>query len=460
MDNKLKRGILTIFIANAINMFFSLGNNFLLPKYISIDNYANIKTFQLYISYAGLLHLGYIDGMYLKYGGKEISEINSNDLSRNINTMKFFQAIVVVVLLLISLIIKDCIFVIFAISILPLNMSSYFKFLFQATGKFKLYAKILNLTSILTFALNMFFIFIFKIENYLVYITSYFILYMVIWILLEINVKENELFLQKLNFSFSEVFLNIKEGFLLTLGNLSSIFLVSMDRWFVKVFLSTMEFAQYSFAVSIENFLNLAITPISTSLYNYFCRKPSIKSQKNIFDNVIIFSSLIISVAFPVKLILEIYLQKYLNSISVIFILFGSQMFYSVIKSVYVNLYKAEKKLKIYFTKLIIIIFIGFTFNNIFFRFYPSMEAFSLGTLISSIVWFFISSMDFKQLKISINNYFYMFLEVTFFIFIGIKYESVAGFFMYIIISIIMMCIFMRPSISNIVKLIKKNTFK
>ena len=50
-------------------------------------------------------------------------------------------------------------------------------------------------------------------------------------------------------------------------------FLTTMDRWFVKFLLDTYAFAQYSFAVSVESFLNLAITPVTTTLYNYFCQE-------------------------------------------------------------------------------------------------------------------------------------------------------------------------------------------
>ena len=63
----LKKGILVIFKANIISLLFNLLTSFLLPKYLTVDSYAAIKTFQLYVTYVGLFHLGYADGMYLKY---------------------------------------------------------------------------------------------------------------------------------------------------------------------------------------------------------------------------------------------------------------------------------------------------------------------------------------------------------------------------------------------------------
>ena len=47
----------------------------MLPKYLSIETYAGLKTFLLYTSYVGILHFGYVDGIYIRYGGKEKEEL-------------------------------------------------------------------------------------------------------------------------------------------------------------------------------------------------------------------------------------------------------------------------------------------------------------------------------------------------------------------------------------------------
>ena len=64
----MKKGITIVFVANIINMFFSVITSFILPKYLSIESYGYYKVFQLYVNYLGIAHLGYIDGIYLKYG--------------------------------------------------------------------------------------------------------------------------------------------------------------------------------------------------------------------------------------------------------------------------------------------------------------------------------------------------------------------------------------------------------
>ena len=283
MDSKLKKGITIVFITNVLNLIFSLVTNFILPKYLSVDSYAGVKTYQLYMSYVGLLHLGYVDGVYLKFGGVELQEKLDHRFSNDIWTMRILEGAIGIVCLTVAIILQDNILLCFSLGILPVNMTSYYKYLYQATGKFERYGRIMNLSAFATFALNLCIVFVIKLDNTDRIILLYAILYIVIWLLLEFRFRS----IHKIEkpdrlFSFNSLKENIGTGFFLTIGNLASLFLSSMDRWFVKFLLDTYSFAMYSFAVSVEGFLNIAITPITTTLYNYFCRESSIEKQKSV----------------------------------------------------------------------------------------------------------------------------------------------------------------------------------
>ena len=144
-----------VLIANFINLGFNLITNFVLPKELSVESYATIKTFQLYVSYAGLFHFGFVDGMYLKYGGKNIKELRREDLGTNLSTLRMFEIVVTIACAIIAIISKQEVLVFFSLSILPLNLANYFKQLYQATGEFSLYGKIMNANTILIFFANM-----------------------------------------------------------------------------------------------------------------------------------------------------------------------------------------------------------------------------------------------------------------------------------------------------------------
>src|SRR5699024_5342212 len=111
-------------------------------------------------------------------------------------------------------------------------------------------------------------------ENYYWYLLIQVLIYLVIWIALEIDLNNSlQLKFRLFCFSISKFVRNIRDGFFIMIGNFSSIFLTSMDRWLVKFFLTSADFATFSFAVSMEGFINVAISPFTITLFNYFCQE-------------------------------------------------------------------------------------------------------------------------------------------------------------------------------------------
>lgn len=452
-EEKLSRGIVSVLIANIINLGFNLLTNFLLPKFLSIESYADIKTFQLYVTYAGFLHLGYIDGMYLRYGGKEISSIDKKELSQDISTLRIFQIFVTAILLVLGLILDDFMVIAFGAAILPLNMATYFKFLYQATGEFNKYGKIMNATTIATFIINMVLVVFLKTNSSVLIVFSYVILDIIIWIFLE-AVSKKMITIRLLCFSPKALKENIQQGFFLMLGTFSSILLTSMDRWFVKILMNVASFAQYSFAVSMDNFLNVAITPITVTLYNYFCKESKQERIVNIRKYVIIFGTMIIAAAFPAKFVLEIFLQEYLDASAVVFLLFGSQLCYLVIKGIYVNLYKVQRMQTKYFYRVCLVVVIGFVFNVVCYRINPIKEAFAVGTLLSAFVWLYLSNRDFKSIKLEKNEIALIVCTEVAFLMIGMNLSAIAGFILYVVVEIVLYMLFMRQTVVEIIELL------
>ena len=163
-------GFIHILIANCINLLISLINGFVLPKYLAVDTYAYIKMFQLYIQYIGFFHLGFIDGVYLELGGKDINNLSKKDVSSQILFFFIFQSLVTVLIIIVGIIINDNIFIFFALNIIPLNLATLYKYIYQATGEFKIYSRILNLTSFLTLFVNLILLLVFKIQDYTLYL--------------------------------------------------------------------------------------------------------------------------------------------------------------------------------------------------------------------------------------------------------------------------------------------------
>ena len=98
-----KKNILRVFSANFINMLVGIVTGLVIPIFLSVSEYASLKTFTFYLSYIGLLHFGFVDGQFLKYGGKEIDEVNINELEGESKFFFIFQGAITLFFILLSI---------------------------------------------------------------------------------------------------------------------------------------------------------------------------------------------------------------------------------------------------------------------------------------------------------------------------------------------------------------------
>ena len=440
----LKRGIVLVFIANLINLIISLMNGFILPKYLSVETYASIKTYQLYGNYIGVLVLGYADGLYLKYGGMKMRSIPDNEINICRTNLLMFQGLLTIVFVTIGWYIDDKVLLITALTIIPVNVASAFKNILQATGEFKAYSRIMNYSSVLTFIVTIILLFIVRTDYDLAYIGAMAAVTFLVRLLLEQKLKSEYKITINLRVSLQNLRENIRAGIVLMLGNFSNILMTSIDRWFVKFLLPTADFAYYSFVVSTENLVGIFINPIVTTMYNYICVTTDYVAIRKIKRMCMIFALFLVSGAFPVKFIMEIYLVKYLPSQYILFILFSTEILFIMIKGIYVNIYKAEKRQDIYLKQLIIAVILGCIFNVFFYMLFKSNEGIAFATLFSVICWYIICCFSVKEIMPDWKEIVVLIISIPLFIFAGFFLPSILGFIVYIVIEITLCTLFMR----------------
>ncbi|MCD7884951.1 MAG: hypothetical protein LUI87_14790, partial [Lachnospiraceae bacterium] len=191
----------------------------------------------------------------------------------------------------------------------------------------KYYSIALNFEKIAIFFGNIVLLFIVHSSNGYLYVWIQVIIDLLVAFYLLILLKLKTKFHSNLKMHFTEIKENVSSGFILMLGNFSSNIFTGLDRWFVKILMATESFANYSYAVSMENIVTIFVTPITVSMYNYFCRHSSIKDYKKAKQYALIWGIAVISLAFPVKWILENFLTEYMAANNIVFLLFAAQMF-------------------------------------------------------------------------------------------------------------------------------------
>ena len=455
---KLFKGISIILFVNIINACLNIITNFLLPKYLSVSAYAGIKEYQLYCGFIALLYFGFGDGMYLEYGGKQLKDINSTDLSTRLNSIRTFEIIITIISLLISVfVLKNNIWIWFSLSIIPLNVTGFFQLLYQATGEFKRYSRILSISAIGRTVVGLLLLILGQKSQYSPYLCGFVIADILIWVYLEIEIHKNETKNEPIfGCSWAVIADGIRNGFVLRISILSGILLSSLDRVFVKILLTIVDFAQYSFAATVENLLNVMVTPVTTTLYNYFCSSPSINQKVKIRNTVSIVGFSLLVLYFPIKIIVYWFLPNYIESLSVLSLLFASKMLYMIIQGVYCNMYKANKQQNKYFKRLLFIILFGVLTNIVFFFFWKTKEAFACATFLTTIIWLFISCNDFNEIEYKIRDIVYFAVNLASYIFLSNFINPFFGGGIYMVLAISSTILFYKEEVSSLMKYIEE----
>lgn len=403
------KDITKVSVANIIGLISAIITGFIVPAYLSIEQYAYLKTFALFLSFAGIFHLGYIDGIYIKYGGKYSHEIDMRLFKTEKYFFIFFQIIIAITILIIGVVIKEIIIIAIAVTILPFNLLSYYQFYYQAIGQFNIYSKIRLIVPFVIMLMNVILIYVINISNYLYYISAEIFAYTVAVLYLEFKYSFS---IKKLNIkhNIKPIFNHFKVGIYIMLGNLAMILFFTLGRWVVKFFMTDADFAYYSFATSMMQILTIVISSIAMTFYPYLSRIHQKSNLKRLKIQLIIIGAIFSSSYFIFNLAVTEFIPKYVLSLKIIGILFASFPAYAVINALYINMYKVQKDGKKYISVIIINLIAACFLTLAAFLLRRSTISIAIATTFSFYFWLYYSSKDFKGLKPSVKELIYVLL--------------------------------------------------
>ena len=148
------------FGANLVSLAISVFMVMFVPKYLSVNDYGVWQLFLFYFSYLGFLHLGWEDGIYLRYAGKKFDELDKKTFSGQFYGIVLLQILLaVLVTLFANHIVTDPvkrIALLCAVWLAPfVNFNNLCNFVMQITNRIKDYARFL-LTERIVFFLGVF----------------------------------------------------------------------------------------------------------------------------------------------------------------------------------------------------------------------------------------------------------------------------------------------------------------
>jgi len=424
--------ILKVVISNIVMLISNIVLGLVLPIYLTVADYGEYRLFLFYVGYIGVLHFGFIDTIYLKYGGKNKEDIDKQLLKKEHRVFWMYQLTISFVFLLVALVSYNYIMLLISLIIVPLNLGSFHKLFYQATGQFRKYSYL----NILLTSLNLIFVFILlvnKIQDALSYILITVLVHIIILIILEIDF-----------YRFSKgvgangevnILKYIKVGIFVLLGNIFSLLITSIGRWIVQFHFSIEEFAYYSFSIVLMNLILLIINSIGLTFYNYIAKNENRDMLILVKNILIVLGAYAGGSYFFLDLIVRLLIPKYDVALSLIAISYISFPYLMIINVILINLYKARKNEKRYFKVILIIFLLSVILNILALMIFNSMESIACATLVTIIVWYFYSiEKDFRFLRSSLNEIVFLIAHVLSFIIAVNLFSSFIGCILYFII--------------------------
>lgn len=464
VESKAKNLLYTLF-ANMISLMSGILATFLIPKLLSVEQYAYFKEFTFYLGYVGVFHFGFNDGVYIQYGKYDYEELPKKNFRAYFRYLLLSQILVAIVVALITVFRIDSmdekiIFLVLAFNIILVNIMSYFDYVSQFTRRFKIYSFNMILSKVLFLLGILAFIFI-NDDKGLYFVTLQTLINILIFCIYCGKYREI-IFGSSIGFKElkREVKVLLSTGFFVMIGNFMSIFIIGIDRIFIDNFFTTKDFAMYSFATSLLLMFYILVNAVTTFIYPYLTRelndnaKEAYKSMKRIIFMIIGIS---LCAYYPFKFIVIAFIPKYIDALSITAIIFPTILLSAEISIVSANFYKTLKLQKEYTKNNLVAGTIAVVMATLAFVIFRDVNAIAVSSLISFFLWGLYSDLFFGK-KISVkmgSHYLFELGTIAVFLILSFKVKWYLAFILYIIYFLLLIKFFFREDVNKLISLVK-----
>lgn len=328
MKNTLVKNMSYSLLANLFSMIVSVLSVLVLPKILSGEGYGYYQLYIFYSGYVGYLQLGWIDGIYLRYGGQYFDKLEKDKFCSQIKLFTIFTLLLSFLIVVLSFsFVKSysliCIMIaIYTLLYLPRTL---LQTILQTTNQIREYAKI-TLFGRTIFGILILILALLKCNNYIYYVLSDIIGRLVALILSMIYCSSLIFTKQeKISKAIKEAKDNMHVGINLMLSNLASLLIIGIVRFFIQLKWDVVTFGKVSLTVSISNLLLIFITAISVTLFPMLKRaeKSKLMPYYNKIQTITITLILFCMIFYyPLSRILTYWISNYSESIKYVALLF------------------------------------------------------------------------------------------------------------------------------------------
>ncbi|MFV8813821.1 lipopolysaccharide biosynthesis protein [Aerococcus urinaeequi] len=349
------------------NLFYSISSNLLslivsvltiliIPKLIGVTDYGYWQLYLFYATFIGVLHFGWVDGIYLRYGGDQYRELDKQKFNSQWVLFFISQLIVFFILIMVTSVLdlntdRKIVLYMTAIELLIVNPRLMLLYIMQATNKIKDYSRVM-IADRLIYVVILTAIILLGNNNYVLMIIADLIakaisLIIATWYVKEIIYRK----ISDFKMDFIETYENVSAGIKLMISNISSNLIVGVVKIGIERNWSIDTFGQVSLTLSASNLIVVFINAVSIIIYPIL-RRVQESNLAKIYMTIrnllmpILFGSLMIY--YPLFYILSFWLPNYIEGLRTMAILFPMVVFQSQISLLINTFYKTlrmEKEL-------------------------------------------------------------------------------------------------------------------
>ncbi|ALZ87345.1 polysaccharide biosynthesis protein [Aerococcus urinaeequi] len=395
---KTLKNIINVAFSNIIGFGTSFIVGFILPTILTVADYGNYRQYTLYLSFTYLFHLGFADGIYIKYGGADPSSLDPETIQNEHNFANVFQLVMLILMLAVTIVTKNPVLILFSIVTFFNNVTTYHGNFFQATGQFSLFTKGSIFRSVSYIVMLLIGILVIQSDNYVFYIVLNVISYVLMYIYFEYNFIKRSGFNPK--FTVADKLPIFKVGFLILLANMSLTFVGNIGNWVVNWNFPKEQFAYYSFQSSVLNVIILIVNAVALVFYNMISKTDNPKVAK-VIKRLTLLLGIFGGLGFFVfKFIIEMFISKYTSSIELLSITFVAIPYIMISKILISNLYKAKRSERKYIRDSIAYAVLSFIFVYLAYFLTHSMVGIAWATTACYFLWYmYTSRVEFQTLK-------------------------------------------------------------
>ena len=305
-------------------MFVSMLMILVLPKIMTMEDYGIWQLFMFYFSYVGFFHFGWIDGIYLRYGGQNFSALSRKTFGGQFWLLLILLLVefAIVNILLISGIIKNSI-LIFVLRVSSIAgvfyiIFAYVNFILQLSDKIKEYARNIILERFLILLLTLICITLIETKyDKVIYVTimsEFLAMSFGLYTIRDLIFVERDTFYNAMN----EAYFNISAGSKLMLANIAGMLILGIIRFGISQEWDIVTFGKVSLTLNISNFLMVFISAVSIVLFPILKRinQDRLAEIYVLLRNILSYSLLAMLITYyPLKILLLYWLPKYSDSL-------------------------------------------------------------------------------------------------------------------------------------------------